>query len=82
LNLEIVGDESTFNNLIVAIVRSFIDLGGLLVVDVVNKVVYFEVNGVTNFQGLKRSVIFQLMNKHNHFIVGIHCMAHQCSLVV
>jgi hypothetical protein len=62
LNLEIVVDEGTFNNLIDVFIRSFIDLGGLLMVDVVNKVVYFGVDGVTIFQGLKISVIVQFMN--------------------
>ncbi len=55
-------DEGTFNNLIDVFIRSFIDLGGLLMVDVVNKVVYFGVDGVTIFQGLKISVIVQFMN--------------------
>ncbi len=62
MNLEIVVDEGTFNNLIDVFIRSFIDLGGLLMVDVVNKVVYFGVDGVTIFQGLKISVIVQFMN--------------------
>jgi hypothetical protein len=39
LNLEKVVDGSKSNNIIVHIIPSFIDLGGLLVVDVVNKVV-------------------------------------------
>jgi hypothetical protein len=38
LNLEKVVDEGTSNNLIVDVVCSLIDLGGLLVVDVANKV--------------------------------------------
>jgi hypothetical protein len=74
-------NEGTFNNLIVVIVCSFTDLGGRLVVDVA-RVVCFGVDGVTIFQGLKTSVIVQFMNKHNHFIVGIHYMAHQCNLAV
>ncbi len=82
LNLERVVDEGTSNNLIATIVHSFTNLGGLLVVDVVNKVVCFGVDNVTIFQGLKTGVIIQLMNKHNPFIVGIHCMVHWCNLVV
>ncbi len=39
LNFEKVVDGGTSNNIIVVIICSFIDLGGLLVVDVVNKVV-------------------------------------------
>lgn len=44
--------------------------------DIVNKVVYFGVDGVTIFQGLKTGVTVQLMAKYNLYIVGIHCMAH------
>ncbi len=57
MNLERVVDKGTSNNLIVVIVRSLIDLGGLLVVDVANKVVCFGANSVTIFQGLKIGVI-------------------------
>jgi hypothetical protein len=39
LNLEKVVDGGIFNNIIIVIIRSFIDLGGLLMVDSVNKVV-------------------------------------------
>jgi hypothetical protein len=55
----------------------------MLGIDVDNKVVCFEANSETIFQGLKANVIVQLMNNHNPYIVGIfHCMAHQCNLVV
>jgi hypothetical protein len=50
--------------------------GGLLKMDIVNKVVYFGVDGVTIFQGLKTGVTVQLMAKYSLYIVGIHCMAH------
>ncbi len=56
MNLEIVMEEGTFNNLIVAIVCSFTNLG-CINVDIANKVVCFGVDGVTIFQGLKTSVI-------------------------
>jgi hypothetical protein len=82
LNLERVLDKGTYNNLTATTVHFFTNLGGLLVVDVVNKVVCFGANSVTKFQGLKIGVTIQLMNKHNPFIVGIHCMAHQCNLAV
>jgi len=82
LNLERVVDKGTSNNLTADIVRSFTNLGGLLVVDVANKVVCFGVDSVTIFQGLKIGVTIQLMNKHNPFIVSIHCMAHWRNLVV
>ncbi len=82
MNLEIVVEKGTLNNVIVSFVHSFINLGGLSMVDVANKVVCFGLDNVTIFQGSKTSVIVQSINKHNHFIVDIHCMAHQCNLVV
>ncbi len=75
-------DGNTFNNFIPIIVHVFTDLSGLLVVDLANKVVCFGANDVIVFQGLKAGVTIQLMNKHNPFIVGIHCMAHQCNLAM
>jgi hypothetical protein len=60
LNLEIVVDRSTSNNLIVIIVCFLTNLGGLLVVNVANTVVCFGANGVTIFQGLKTCVLSNL----------------------
>ncbi len=76
VNLERVVDGTTFGNLIVVIVYSLIVLGGLLNVDIVNKVDCYGTNGVTMFQGLKIGVAIQLKNKHNPYIVGIHYMPH------
>jgi hypothetical protein len=56
--------------------------GGMLEINLINKVVYFGANGVTIFQSLKTSVTNQLTNKHCLFLVGIHYMAHKCNLVV
>jgi len=82
LNLERVVDGATFNNLSVVIVCFLIVFGGLLEMDIVNKVVCFGVDGVTIFQGLKTGVTIQLMAKDSLYIVGIHCMAHRCNLAV
>jgi hypothetical protein len=82
LNLQWVVNGATFDNLTIAIVRFLIHLGGISRIDIVNKVVCFKANHVIVFQGLKTCIIVQLMNKHNAYIVGIHCMAHQCNLVV
>jgi hypothetical protein len=76
VNPKRVVDGTTFGNLIVVIVYSLIVFGGLLNVDIVNKVDCFGTNGVTMFQGSKIGVTIQLKNKHNPFIVGIHCMTH------
>jgi hypothetical protein len=60
VNLKKVVDGTIFGNLIVMIVCSLIVFGGLLNVDIVNKVDCFGTNGVTTFQGLKIGVIIQL----------------------
>jgi len=75
-------DGATFNNLSVVIVCFLIVFGGLLEMDITNKVVYFGVDGVTIFQGLKTGVTIQFMAKDSFYIVDIHCMAHQCNLAV
>jgi hypothetical protein len=74
LNLERIVNGGTSNNLTFVIIRSL--FGGMLEIDVVNKVVSFGVNSLTVFQGLKISVTIQLVSKHYLFVVGIHYMAH------
>jgi hypothetical protein len=76
LNLGRVVDGATSNNFITMIIHSFIVFGGLLEVDIANKVVCFRVDGITIFQRLEIGVTIQLMAKHNLYIVNIHCMAH------
>jgi hypothetical protein len=56
LNFERIVDGSTSNNLTPTIVHSFTNLGGLLMVDIANKVVCFGVDDVKKFQGLKIGV--------------------------
>jgi hypothetical protein len=74
LNLERIVNGGTSNNLTFVIICSL--FGGMLKIDVVNKVVSFGVNSVTVFQGLKIGVTIQLVSKHYLFVVGIHYMAH------
>ncbi len=49
-NLERVVDRGTSTNIIVVIVYYFIDLCGLSMVDITNKVVCFGANGVIVFR--------------------------------
>ncbi len=81
LNFERVVNRGTSNNIIIAIVCSLTNLGSLLMVNVVNKVVCFGADDVTIFQGLKTCVTIQFMDKHNPFIVDIHYMAHVFTIV-
>jgi len=50
--------------------------GGMSKISLVNKMVWFEVDGVIIFQGLKTGVIVQLISKHYPFLLGFHYMAH------
>ncbi len=49
MNFETIVDESTSNNITIAIVRFLTNLGNLSMVDVVNKVVCFGANDVIIF---------------------------------
>lgn len=71
LNLERVVNGATSNNFIVMIIHFLIVFGGLLKMDIANKVVYFKADIVIVFQGLKTSVTIQLMAKHNPYIINI-----------
>ncbi len=74
--------EGIVDNLIPMIVHSLFTFGGLLKANIINEVVFFGANGVIMVQVLKTNVIVQLMDKHNPYIFDIHCMAHQCNLIV
>lgn len=82
MNLENIVDGITSYKLIYVIVCFLIIFGGLIKVNIVNKVVCFEGNDVTMFQGLKKGVIVELMVEDSPYIVNIHCMAHQCNLII
>jgi hypothetical protein len=49
LNLKIIIDEGTFDNFIVVIIHSLVIFGGILKVDIVNKIVCFGVDGDYSF---------------------------------
>lgn len=49
LNLKIIIDESTFDILISVIILSLVIFGGMLKVDIVNKIVCFGVDGDYSF---------------------------------
>lgn len=60
-------DGGTSDNLINVSIRSLIVFGGMLKIDLTNKVVYFGADGVSIFQSLKMNVFVQLINKHCPF---------------
>ncbi len=82
LNLDTIVVGGTFDNLTTMIICFLVIFGGILEINIVNKVLCFGVNSVIVFHGLNIGVIVQLINKQYPFIVKIHCMAHRCNLVV
>ncbi len=56
LNLRKFVNGGTYDNLTFIIIFSLVIFGGMPKANIANKVVCFEVNGVTTFQGLKISV--------------------------
>jgi hypothetical protein len=55
-NLEIIGNGGTSDNLINVIIHFLVVFGGMPKVDLANKVVYFQANNITTFQGLKTNM--------------------------
>jgi hypothetical protein len=49
LNFERIVDGGTSNNFIIVIIDSFVVFGGMLEIDLINKVVCFVVDNVTIF---------------------------------
>jgi len=54
-------DGAYYNNLTFMIVRSLINYGGYNEIDITNKFICFQANGIIVFQGLKFSVTIRLM---------------------
>jgi hypothetical protein len=69
LNLENIVDGGMFNNLTIVIIHFLAIFGGMSKIDIANKVVCFGDDGVIVFQGLKISVIVQLISKHPTFLL-------------
>jgi hypothetical protein len=80
LNLERVVSRGFSNNLILLIVRSWEEYGGLTIEQIVNKVVYFGSNGVLVFTIVNMGVAIQLKSKVAPFFSTMHCMAHHINL--
>jgi hypothetical protein len=43
---------------------------------------YFDVNGVSTFQGLRSRVTIQIQHQYVPFVIDVHCVAHQTNIVV
>jgi hypothetical protein len=82
LNLQRLENAATSNNLNSLIVKSLVEYGGLIEMEIAKKLVYLRENGVNVFQGVKVGVTTHLMTKHAPYVNGAHCMAHHTNLVV
>jgi hypothetical protein len=56
--------------------------GGLQGENLVSKLVYFGVDGVNTFQGLRYGVIIQIQWQYVPFVTNAHCMAHWTNLAI
>jgi hypothetical protein len=57
INLQKVVDGATSKNILTnLIVQNLVDFGGLSEIDIVNKLVCFEANGITILQGVRNGV--------------------------
>ncbi len=44
--------------------------------DLVSRLVFFGVDAVHTFQGLKYGIIVQIQQQCAPFVIGVHCMVH------
>ncbi len=49
---------------------------------ITNKLVSFGADGVSVLQEMWNGIIMQIQQDYTPFVVGMHCMAHQCNLVM
>jgi hypothetical protein len=82
LNLEKVFGRGSTNNLIVVILRSLVEYGGLIIEQIASKLVYFCLNGVVVFIGVHTSVFIQLKSNSAPFLTLVHYMAHWTNLTM
>ncbi len=77
-----VVDKKTTDNFTSLIVWGLMDYGGLSVIDIVNKLVFFGIDKIIVFHSVKSGVTTQLMQKYIPFVRNVHCMTHRTNLVV
>jgi hypothetical protein len=77
-----VVDKKTTDNFTSLIVWGLMDYGGLSVIDIVNKLVFFGIDKIIVFHSVKSGVTTQLMQKYIPFVSNVHCMTHRTNLVV
>ena len=73
-------DGATSNNLTTVIMDALSMGGGVSDAEIAERLLYFGVDGVSSFQGLKTGVTVQIKSKYAPFVIGVHCCAHRLNL--
>ncbi len=61
--------------------ENVVKFGDLNEIELAQKLVFFEDDGVIIFQGVKTKVTTQLMQKHASYLNGVHYLPHHVNLV-
>jgi hypothetical protein len=77
-----VVEGGNVNNLIVVIVQALMQQRGLTQEETTNRLICFDVDGTSIFQGYYTKVTFQLKDKFVPYMMGQHCMAHWMNLAI
>jgi len=80
--LEQLINGGAIDNFKKVIVDNVLQYGGLLESDLVSKLISFGANGILVFHGVKNVVTTQLKEKFAHYMLGVHCVAHQTNLTI
>lgn len=80
--LQQVSQGSNAKNLMQIIIDALLVYNGLFEFDLIAKFVYFDVDGMTTFEGNKIDIKVYLKEKHAPFMFNLHCVAHRTNLVV
>lgn len=75
-SLQQVVQGNLYDNLMDLIVSILHFFGSLTDKHLGKRLVYFGIDGDSNFQGSRYSVIVQLTSRHASYMLGIHCVAH------
>jgi hypothetical protein len=79
-NVKHVLSRSRVDSLILLIMNSLMTQGGLQEEDFTSRLVYFGVDSVSTFQGLRSRIIIPFTP--NSIVISVHCMVHWINLAI
>jgi hypothetical protein len=82
LNVKHVLSGSRIDSLTLLIMNYLMTPGGLHEEDLASRLVYFGVDGIGTFQGLRSRVIVQIQQQYVLFVTNVHCTTHKTNLAV